>query len=75
MLKFQSNYTTLTENFEDFILLVYVTVDDLYKKLFLIPFLKGEIISQHDCQIRRLLLLLFVVNLSVLIRKKHGILL
>ena len=29
MLKFQNNYTTLTENFEDFILLVYVTVDDL----------------------------------------------
>ena len=29
MLKFQNNYTTLTESFEDFILLVYVTVDDL----------------------------------------------
>ena len=25
MLRFQNNYTTLTENFEDFILLVYVT--------------------------------------------------
>ena len=33
MLKFQNNYTTLTGNFEDFILLVYVTVDDLYKKV------------------------------------------
>ena len=33
MLKFQNNYTTLIENFEDFILLVYVTVDDLYKKV------------------------------------------
>ena len=33
MLKFQNNYTTLTENFEDFILLVYVTVYDLYKKV------------------------------------------
>ena len=33
MLKFQNNYTTLTEDFEDFILLVYVTVDDLYKKV------------------------------------------
>ena len=35
MLKFQNNYTTLTGNFEDFILLVYVTVDDLYKKVVL----------------------------------------
>ena len=35
MLEFQNNYTTLTENFEDFILLVYVTVDDLYKKVVL----------------------------------------
>ena len=29
MLKFQNNYIILTGNFEDFILLVYVTVDDL----------------------------------------------
>ena len=76
MLKFQNNYTTLTGNFEDFILLVYVTVDDLYKKsCSWLRFYKEEIISQHDCRIRRLLLLLFAVNLSVLIQKKHGILL
>ena len=33
MLKFQNNYTIFTGNFEDFILLVYITVDDLYKKV------------------------------------------
>lgn len=30
MLKFQNDYTTLIETFEDFILLVYTIVDDLY---------------------------------------------
>lgn len=30
MLKFRDNYTTIVTNFEDFILLVYVVIDDLY---------------------------------------------
>ncbi len=30
MLKFQDDYTTLIATFEDFILLVYTIVDDLY---------------------------------------------
>lgn len=32
MLKFQDNYTTEIETFEDFILIVYVIIDDLYKE-------------------------------------------
>ena len=31
MLKFQTNYTTTIQNFEDFILVVFVLVDDLYQ--------------------------------------------
>ena len=30
MLKFQDDYTTLIATFEDFILLVYTIIDDLY---------------------------------------------
>ena len=30
MLKFQTNYTTTIQNFEDFILVVFVFIDDLY---------------------------------------------
>lgn len=33
MLKFQDDYTTLITTFEDFILLVYTIMDDLYKQL------------------------------------------
>lgn len=33
MLKFQDDYTTLIATFEDFILLVYVIIDDLYQQL------------------------------------------
>ena len=29
MLKFQDNYTTTIENFEDFILIIFVIMDDL----------------------------------------------
>ncbi len=32
MLKFQSDYTTLIATFEDFILLVYTIIDDLYQQ-------------------------------------------
>lgn len=32
MLKFQDNYTTIVTNFKDFILLVYVVIDDLYRE-------------------------------------------
>lgn len=32
MLKFQDDYTTLIATFEDFILFVYTTIDDLYKQ-------------------------------------------
>ena len=32
MLKFQNDYTTLIATFEDFILLVYTMIDDLYKQ-------------------------------------------
>lgn len=32
MLKFQDNYTTTIENFEDFILIVFVIMDDLYQQ-------------------------------------------
>lgn len=32
MLKFQDDYTTLITTFADFILLVYVMVDDIYKQ-------------------------------------------
>ncbi len=33
MLKFQDDYTTLITTFEDFILLVYTIIDDLYQQL------------------------------------------
>ncbi len=33
MLKFQNDDTTLTATFEDFILLVYTMIDDLYQKV------------------------------------------
>ncbi len=33
MLKFQDNYTTLLATFEDFILLVYTIIDDLYQQV------------------------------------------
>ena len=33
MLKFQDDYTTLIATFEDFILLVYTIVDDLYQQV------------------------------------------
>lgn len=36
MLEFQDDYTTLIATFEDFILLVYTMVDDLYRQF--IPF-------------------------------------
>lgn len=32
MLKFQDDYTTLIATFEDFILLVYAIIDDLYQQ-------------------------------------------
>ena len=32
MLKFQNNNTTVIKTFEDFILTVYVVIDDLYRK-------------------------------------------
>ena len=32
MLKFQDDYTTLIATFEDFILLVYTIIDDLYQQ-------------------------------------------
>ena len=32
MLKFKNDYTTLTATFEDFILLVYTVIDDLFIK-------------------------------------------
>lgn len=32
MLKLKDNYTTLIETFEDFILLVYTVIDDLYQQ-------------------------------------------
>ena len=32
MLKFQDDYTTLIATFEDFILLVYTVIDDLYQQ-------------------------------------------
>ena len=31
MLKFQTNYITTIQNFEDFILVVFVLIDDLYQ--------------------------------------------
>lgn len=36
MLKFQNNHTTVIANFEDFILIVYVVIDELYH-LFALP--------------------------------------
>lgn len=33
MLKFQDDYTTLITTFEDFILLVYTIIDNLYQQL------------------------------------------
>ncbi len=33
MLKFQNDDTTLTATFEDFILLIYTMIDDLYQKV------------------------------------------
>lgn len=35
MLKFQDDYNTLVVTFEDFILLVYTIIDDLYQKFVL----------------------------------------
>ena len=32
MLKFQTNYTTTIETFEDFILIIFVMIDDLYQQ-------------------------------------------
>lgn len=32
MLKFQNDYTTIIATFEDFILLVYTIIDDLYQQ-------------------------------------------
>ena len=32
MLKFQTNYTTIIETFEDFILIIFVMIDDLYQQ-------------------------------------------
>ena len=32
MLKFQTDYTTTIENFEDFILTIFVVIDDLYQQ-------------------------------------------
>ncbi len=32
MLKFQNDYTTLIETFEDFILLTFTIIDDLYRQ-------------------------------------------
>ena len=33
MMKFQENYTIKHQSFEDFILLIFVLTDDLYKKI------------------------------------------
>lgn len=38
MLKFQDDYTTLIAAFEDFILLVYTIIDDLYQQFVLASF-------------------------------------
>ena len=41
MLKFQDDYTTIIATFEDFILLVYAIIDDLYQQFV------SSSVSQH----------------------------
>lgn len=43
MLKFQNDYSTVLETFEDFILTVYVIIDDLYKQ-----FVPPEVEERHN---------------------------
>lgn len=51
MLKFQDDYSTLIVTFNDFILLVYTIIDDLYKKLVPLLFHKGEMLLLQKCLI------------------------
>lgn len=49
MLKLQDNYTTLITTFEDFILLVYTVIDDLYQQ-----FAPVSVSQRRNCQNARL---------------------
>ena len=49
MLKLKDNYTTLIETFEDFILLVYTVIDDLYQQ-----FAPDSVSKRRNCQNARL---------------------
>lgn len=55
MLKFQDNYTTTIATFEDFILLVYTIVDDLYHQFVPPPFHKDEMWILLKCPTLKLL--------------------
>ena len=46
MLKFQDGYTTLIASFEDFILLVYTIIDDLYQQ-----FVPASVSQKCKCRI------------------------
>ena len=54
MLKFQDDYTTLISTFEDFILLVYVMVDDLYQRFAPVSVAQRRNICSAKCLIPRL---------------------
>lgn len=49
MLEFQTDYTTIITTFEDFILLVYTVIDDLYKE-----FAPDSVSKRRNCQDARL---------------------
>lgn len=49
MLKFQDDYTTIVTNFEDFILLVYVLIDDLYRQ-----FVPESVSHRRNCHAAKL---------------------
>jgi len=73
MLKFQDDYTTLIATFEDFILLVYTIIDDLYQ-----PFVPASVSQRRNVitqkyPIRKSLPWASVASLLVWIPKMLGI--
>ena len=74
MLKFQNNNTTVIKTFEDFILTVYVVIDDLYHQFAHRKLLPDDISGMQNCLIRKLSQSAFVVNWLVLIQKMPGFL-
>ena len=56
MLKLQDDYPTLIATFEDFILLVYTIIDDLYQKFVPISVSQRRNVDTEKCPIRKSLL-------------------